>query len=603
MLDSQKPDRRTLMDVLWEIQRKRRFIGAEDVAKVAHSFDISRAELEGVISFYHFYSFENTGKFTIYLDNSTIAEQKGGLEIRRAFEKVLGIPVGRVTPDGMFGLFETPCIGLSDQQPACLINFRPFIHLTRDRVKEIIADLRGGKRPSEICDRPELNIRYTPPPERTIFFKPYERFSTLSYLRDHSPVEVIDAVRESRLGGRGGAFFSTAAKWNICRETPSDAKYIIANADEGEPGTFKDRVLMQKHADLMIEGMIFAAYAVGATEGAIYLRAEYMYLKDELDALLDEYRRNGFLGKNIPAQTPFDFDIDVHLGAGAYVCGEETALIHSMEGKRGEPGTKEYFPVQRGFKDKPTVVNNVETLCTVTRIFEFGVERWLSLGTAKTPGTKVLSVSGDCDRPGIYEIEWGIGYDEFLRLVGAQNPRMVQLSGPSGVCVRVSTAPRSQNGATDATADVYLMDGREGAQISGEDLACGGSFMIFNDKRDILPILKSYSDFFVAESCGICIPCRTGNFLLNKKLKKLIDGHGEKHDLAEIDEWSTIIKTTSRCGLGQLSNNSLLAAIAKFPEVFDAALAADTDFNPAFNVETASADFDRIVREANANYE
>jgi [NiFe] hydrogenase diaphorase moiety large subunit len=603
MLQSKIPDRSHLMSVLWDIQRKKRCIEPEDITKISQVFDISKTELEGVISFYHFYHFKDVGKYTIYLNNSIVSEYSGRDEIRQAFEDAIGVSLGKVTPDKMFGLFDTPCIGLSDQEPACLINFKPFTHLNRQKVFDIIAQIKSGKNPSEICDIPKSKIQYTPALDRTVFFKPYTNFSALQKLELLHPDEVIEVIKQSKLAGRGGAFFPTGLKWQFCRQYESDIKYIVCNADEGEPGTFKDRVLLQEHPELVIEGMIFAAYAVGASQGTIYLRAEYMYLKDDLEKLLENYRSQGYLGKNIPAKTPFDFDIYIHLGAGAYVCGEETALLNSMEGKRGEPGTKEYFPVQKGYKGKPTVVNNVETLATVPRIFEMGVESWLKLGTTKTPGTKLLSVSGDCPNKGIYEIEWGMKFSDFLKLTGVEKPKIVQFSGPSGDCLSISPNESKTLRSSPRKSRDFLADNEYDRVISGEDITCGGSVMIFNETRDVLHIIKSFSDFFVAESCGICVPCRTGNFLLNKKLQKIINGHGEKKDLEDIKSWSNIIRTSSRCGLGQMSNNSLLQAIAKFPDVFDKALDENSDYNPAFNMETATAEYDRIIKEINANYE
>lgn len=593
MLDTQTPDRSQLMKVLWDIQKKKRCFESEDISKIAQTFDMSKIELEGVVRFYHFFHYTDVGKFTIYLNNSIVSKFCGQNKIKEAFEEAVGAPFEKITSDKMFKMFETACIGLSDQEPSCLINFRPFTNLTREKVFDIIEQIRAGKRASEICDTPKSKIQYTPPPKRTVFFKPYQRFSALSFLQQYDSEQIAEIVKESKLSGYGGALFPTGKKWQICRQNPSDIKYVICNADEGEPGTFKDRVLIQERPELMIEGMIFAAYAVGASQGAIYLRGEYAYLEQELNELLEEYRKNGFLGKNIPAKVPFDFDIYVHLGAGAYVCGEETALIASMEGKRGEPGTKEYFPVQKGFKGKPTVVNNVETLCAVPRIFEIGVENWLQLGTEKTPGTKILSVSGDCANQGIYEIEWGMKLSDLLKLIGAENPRYLQLSGPSGDCYAIS-----QNETKE-----FLVDNELNRTLCGEDIKCGGSVMIFNESRDILQIIKSFSDFFVDESCGICVPCRTGNFLLNKKLQKLINGHGEKKDLNDIIAWSQIIKTTSRCGLGQMSNNTLLQAIEKFPDVFDKALAENADVNRAFKLEEATAEYDRIIAEINTGYE
>jgi len=603
MLQSKIPDRSHLMSVLWDIQRKKRCIEPEDITKISQVFDISKTELEGVISFYHFYHFKDVGKYTIYLNNSIVSEYSGRDEIRQAFEDAIGVGMGKVTADKMFGLFDTPCIGLSDQEPACLINFKPFTHLNRQKVFDIINQIKSGKNPSEICDIPKSKIQYTPSAERTVFFKPYSLFTALKKLEEYQPDQIIDIVKQSKLAGRGGAFFPTGLKWQFCRQYESDIKYIVCNADEGEPGTFKDRVLLQEHPELVIEGMIFAAYSVGASQGTIYLRAEYMYLKDDLEKLLDNYRSQGYLGKNIPAKSPFDFDIYIHLGAGAYVCGEETALLNSMEGKRGEPGTKEYFPVQKGYKGKPTVVNNVETLATVPRIFEMGVESWLKLGTTKTPGTKILSVSGDCPNKGIYEIEWGMKFSDFLKLTGVEKPKIVQFSGPSGDCLSISPNESKTLRSSPRKSRDFLADNEYDRVISGEDITCGGSVMIFNETRDILHIIKSFSDFFVAESCGICVPCRTGNFLLNKKLQKIINGHGEKYDLEDIKSWSNIIRTSSRCGLGQMSNNSLLQAIAKFPDVFDKALEENSDYNPAFNMANATAEYDRIIKEINANYE
>lgn len=570
------------MDILWKVQGKKRHIGHDDITKIADEFGMSRMELEGVVTFYHFFHRKDCGKYTIYVNDSIISQFSGGGAIVKAFEDALGIKIGNVTEDKKFGLFKTPCIGLSDQEPSCLINLQPFTNLTPEKVKKIVSQLKKGENTFKICDTPKSILQYKPKLEKTVFFKPYRLFNSLSHLKDNTPEEIIEKIKNSKLAGRGGAFFPTGLKWQFCRQNESDQKYILCNADEGEPGTFKDRALLEGHPELLIEGMIFAAYAVGATKGAIYLRAEYRYLKKKLEQLLDTYRVTGNLGKDIPAKIPFEFDIYIHLGAGSYVCGEETAMIHSMEGKRGEPGTKEYFPVERGFKGKPTIVNNVETLCAVPRILEMGVDQYLSIGTEKTPGTKLLSVSGDCKNKGIYEIEWGMTIRKLLELTGAKDVKMVQFSGPSGD---------------------LLSEEDFDQPISGEGQTCGGSVMIFNNSRDILYVLKNYLTFFVDESCGICVPCRTGNFLLNKKLDKLILGHAEEHDLDDIKEWSKITKTTSRCGLGQMSSNSLNDAIRKFPDVFNKSLSENTNINKAFDLESAVAEYDRIINDLTSDYE
>jgi len=582
MLTNNKVDRSQLMPVLWEIQRKKRHIGHDDITKIAKEFNLSRMEVEGVVTFYHFFHRKDCGKYTIYLNNSIISKHAGMDAIQAAFEKEIGVPLGNLSFDKMFGLYETACIGLSDQEPACLINFKPFINLTPEKVKEIVTRLKNGEKPGDFCDEPKLNIQYAPTKERTVFFKPYTDFLSLSYLRKNKPEELIDLVKKSNLAGRGGAFFPTGLKWQFARQNKADKKYIICNADEGEPGTFKDRVLMQEHPELLIEGMILAAYAVGASEGIIYLRGEYRYLKAKLEKVIVSYKKYNFLGTNIAAKDPFDFDMYVHLGAGAYICGEETALIHSIEGLRGEPSTKVAFPVEKGFKGKPTVVNNVETFCAVPRIIEMGIDKWLSLGTQKTPGTKLLSVSGDCENQGIYEIEWGMNFREFLKIIGAKNPNMIQWSGPSGNALSKVDFDRT---------------------ISGEDLICGGSVMVFDETRDIPTILKHFSDFFVDESCGICVPCRTGNFLLNRKIDKMISGVANRRDMMDIKEWSKIIKTTSRCGLGQMSSNSLNDAIDKFPEVFKKYMSDESACKTSFSLERTTAKYDEIINEVTSDYE
>ncbi len=597
--------RSELMRVLWDVQRKKRCIGHDDITKIAKEFDLSRMEVEGVVTFYHFFHRQDAGKFTIYLNNSIVGKHGGMNQVKETFEKELGIRTGQVTADKVFGLFETACIGLSDQEPACLINFKPFTNLTPQKVKEIVLRLKNGEKPLAFYDTPKTNIRYTPKLDSTVFFKDYQTFSSLDSLKKYDATELIELVKKSKLAGRGGAFFPTGLKWEFCRKNESDIKYVICNADEGEPGTFKDRVLLQEHPELLIEGMLLAAYAIGASQGAIYLRAEYRYLKNKLEDLLDTYRKKGFLGKDIPAKTPFNFDIYIHLGGGAYVCGEETALIHSMEGKRGEPSTKEHFPVEKGFNGKPTVVNNVETLCAVPRILEMGVEKWLQLGTPKTPGTKIFSVSGDCKNAGIYEIEWGMKVRDFLKLVGADDSHYILINGYAGKCLYKHDFDREISGEGILAKDVKIDTNNPleyKQKMLGIGVRSGGAVMIFNSQRDILKIIQNVCKFFVDESCGICVPCRVGNYLLNKKLDKIFSGKAHVSDLDEIREWSGIIQTNSRCGLGIMSSNALIDTMDKYPEVFKNNIKLNGN-KEAFNLNEATAEYDEIINEITADYE
>jgi [NiFe] hydrogenase diaphorase moiety large subunit len=351
--------------------------------------------------------------------------------------------------------------------------------------------------------------------------------------------------------------------------------------------------------------MTMAAYAIGATKGAIYLRAEYFYLKDIIENTIKEYKEKGLLGKGILGIKNFDFDVYVHMGAGAYICGEETALIHSMEGKRGEPSTKEYFPVEKGFLGKPTVVNNVETLCAVSRILEMGLEKYLSIGTEATPGTKLLSVSGDCKKPGVYEIEWGMKLKDFLNLIEAENPYFILFNGFAGECLSSKDFDREISGE-NLLADHIQFEFKDPIQyarkMSAVSLRSGGSFMVFNKNRELIRILKNITEFFVAESCGICVPCRTGNFLLNKKIHKIILRHADKSDLKDIKEWSTIINQSSRCGLGKTSTNCLLTALLKFPEDFNKYLMAESDINQAFDMDKFTKDYTDVINEIETTY-
>jgi len=598
------PNRTRLMSVIWEIQRKKRFVSHDDITKIAKVFNLSRMEVEGVVTFYHFFHRTHAGNYTIYFNDSIVGKHAGMDEIKQVFEKELGIKTGQITDDKMFGLFETACIGLSDMEPACLINFKPFVNLTPEKVRYIIRALKDGAKVSEICDYPKSEIRYTPG-DKTVFFTDFDAYSSLKLINQNQPEDIIELIKQSKLAGRGGAFFPTGLKWQFARQNKADKKYLICNADEGEPGTFKDRVLMQEKPELLIEGMILAAYAIGADEAYIYLRGEYMYLKEDLEKVIQNYRDKGYLGKNMGGKD-FNLDIHIHMGAGAYVCGEETALISSMEGKRGEPSTKEYFPVEKGFLDKPTVVNNVETLCAVPKILNMGVDNWLKIGTEKTPGTKIFSISGDCKYPGIYEIEWGMKVNELLELVGAEDTHYILQNGYAGGCLGELDFERELSGegstANNTQADVNNPVSYK-QKMSNVGIMSGGAFMIFNSSRNILEIIKNVEQFFVNESCGVCVPCRVGNYLLNIKLQKILNGKGTKSDLQELINWSGIIETNSRCGLGKMSSNALMTSIKKFPQVFEKIVNDADSKNEKFDLEKATEEYKNIITEIYSDYE
>jgi [NiFe] hydrogenase diaphorase moiety large subunit len=341
-------DRTELLDYLWRVQNEHGYIRAEDIAAGSRALGISAIELEGVVSFYHFFTRQPAGKFTIYLNRSIVSECKGFERVKEAFERATGARMNGVDPSGQFGLFETACIGLGDLEPAALIDFYPFTNLNSLRVKEIVAHLKQGAAPASICDIVPDHIRSVPSGDKAVLLRDYDHGKAVLPLKNHSPQSIIEEIKKSGLRGMGGAFFPTGLKWELCRKESASPKYIVCNADEGEPGTFKDRVLMNSMPGLLLEGMIVAGYAVGAAEGIVYLRAEYAWMKDKLEHEIDHFRKMSLLGRDIAGIEGFHFDIRVQLGAGAYVCGEETALLNSLEGKRGEPRNKRFFPTQRG---------------------------------------------------------------------------------------------------------------------------------------------------------------------------------------------------------------------------------------------------------------
>ncbi len=354
--------------------------------------------------------------------------------------------------------------------------------------------------------------------------------------------KVVDEVKASKLRGRGGAGFPTGLKWELTAKQESDEKFVICNADEGEPGTFKDRLLLMEQPEKILEGMAIAGFAIGAARGFVYLRGEYIYLRKILeDAIVSMTERN-FLGKNIQ-DSDFSFDVEIFLGAGAYVCGEEFALISSMNGYRGEPRNKPPYPSEVGFRNKPTVVNNVETLCYVPYIVSKGSEWFKEHGTQASTGTKLFSVSGDVKHPGVYELELGITVNQLLTEVGGEGAKSVQVGGASGLNVAEKDFDRP---------------------ICFEGLPPGGSIIVFNHKRDMLHVLKNFMEFFVEESCGQCTPCREGNYRLLEGVKMLEKGECSVRYLKELEALCDVMKDSSKCGLGQTSPNAFLSIVENF---------------------------------------
>ncbi len=374
-----------------------------------------------------------------------------------------------------------------------------------------------------------------------------------SVLERNDPDATIEDIKKSGLRGRGGAGFPTGVKWGLCRQNKADQKYMICNADEGDPGAFMDRSILEGDPHTVIEAMAIGGFCIGATKGLIYIRAEYPLAIHRLQVAIGQAREIGLLGKDILG-SGFDFDIELRYGAGAFVCGEETALIHSMEGLRGEPTFKPPFPAVEGYLKKPSNVNNVETFANIPVIINKGWEWFSSIGTEKSKGTKVFALAGQINNVGLIEVPMGITLREIIYEIGGgikggRKFKAVQTGGPSGGCL------------TEKFLDTPI--DYENLVAAGSMMGSGG-MIVMDETSCMVSVAKFYLDFTVEESCGKCSPCRIGNKRLCEIRDKITKGNGTMEDLDELRNLAHVIKDTALCGLGQTSPNPVLSTIDNF---------------------------------------
>ena len=556
-----------LLQILIQAQQIEGWLPATTLTHIAAALGLPRARVEGVAGFYSFLYTQPVGRYRVLFSDNITDRMLGNAELLDALCRKLWIEPGHLSEDGLVSVTTTSCTGLCDQGPAMLVNGRAIGQLSHRRINEIAELIRQQRAldlwPAEYFQiddnirRRDALLNLDMPPGAALQ-------AAVARGRDGWLAE----MQASNLRGRGGAGFATAVKWASAKAAPGEAKVIVCNADEGEPGTFKDRVLLNSFADLVFEGMSLAAWAVGAAQGFLYLRGEYRYLLPQLEAVLARRRAAGLLGQSILGQAGFDFDIAIHLGAGAYVCGEESALIESLEGKRGTPRIRPPFPVTRGYLQRPTVVNNVETLAKTCLIALGGGEAFAATGTAQSAGTKLLSISGDCAFPGIYEYPFGVPISRILEDCGASDTQAVQVGGAAGICLAGYEFHR---------------------RIAYEDVPTAGAFMIFDGTRDLFEVARAFVHFFAHESCGFCTPCRVGTALLKGFMDKLADGHGAQADLADIDWLDRLLKNASHCGLGSAAPNPVIDTLQKFRPAYERRLVS-LDFEPAFDLDAALAE-------------
>lgn len=567
LLGTASSDPFLLLQHLHSIQARYSYIPDTAIEFLASELNLTPAHIRGVISFYSFLHDTPRGDYDVLFSDSITDHMLGSRNVLRSFCERLGVELGTPRADGRVTVDVTSCTGMCDQGPAILVNGQAVTRVDERRIQDIAALIESrtplDNWPADFFEVEDKILRTD-----LLLSKPPFQGEALRVLISNGGDWLFKEIESSGLRGRGGAGFNTAMKWRFCRDADEgrgNHRVVVCNADEGEPGTFKDRVLLNSYANDVFEGMTICAGIIGASHGYLYLRGEYLHLRDALETALENRRNAGLLGTRILGKEGFDFDIEIHMGAGAYICGEESSLLESLEGKRGIPRNRPPFPVTHGYRGRPTVVNNVETFMAAARIAVEGAEWFRNRGTDSSTGTKLLSISGDCEHPGIYEFPFGTSIQQVLDECGAENTQAVQVAGAAGF-----TIPKEE------------FDRR----IAFEDVGTGGSFMVFSGERDLLDMVQNFAHFFVHESCGFCTPCRVGGSLMKDLVDKVHAGHASRYDTDEMRRLGALMKSTSQCGLGTTAPNAVIDTLNKFPQVYESRL-AQTEYEPAFDLDAA----------------
>jgi [NiFe] hydrogenase diaphorase moiety large subunit len=552
-----------LLQILRQIQFRYHYIPQAAIEQLSTLLNIPRTQIISVAEFYSFLHLEPRGQYEFLISDSITDHMLGKKNLIGYLAKKLDVGVGEVREDGVVSLDNTSCTGMCDQGPAGLVNGYALTRLDHSAIDKI-AELVNQQKPLNEWPAELFQVDDNIYKSGLLLNQQIEQGAALRSAFKRGINETLTEIDKSGLRGRGGAGFKTAMKWRFCSEEQQAEHYVVCNADEGEPGTFKDRVLLNSYADQVFEGMTVCAAIIGARQGLVYLRGEYLHLHDKLQRILEQRRQNGLLGNNI-LNTGLDFDIEIHLGAGAYICGEESALIESLEGKPGIPRNRPPYPVTHGYLGKPTVVNNVETFLAAAAIAVNGGDWFANIGTEKSKGTKILSISGDCARPGIYEYTFGVTVQTILDDCGAADVLGVQVGGPSGT---------------------FISNQELGRRLAFEDLATGGSIIIINSTRNILAVAQNFTHFFAHESCGFCTPCRVGTSLLKNQIDKIVEGHGASGDIVALEELCRLVKNYSHCGLGQTAANPIITTMERYLDLYEKQL-KDISFEPGFDLDGA----------------
>ena len=546
--------REMLLPALLETQKIHDYIPSASAEAIGLALKVPLADIYGVIEFYSMLSSRARAKTTIRICTTPSCASQGSGELVAQTCQHLGVDIGEATRDGRYIVEEVECLGLCDQAPGVLVGRNMVGNATLEKIFQ-----PEGHPRSQIYGDPLYLMARSGKidPLSTKEFQEKEGFDGLRTALSHTPEEVIQIVTDSGLTGRGGAGFPTGLKWQGCAEVEREPKYLVCNEDESEPGTFKDRAIIEGDPFTIIEGMIIAAYAVGIQKGYLYIRGEYSCSHETLRDALKIAETEGFLGENILG-SGFDFEIELRSGAGAYICGEETALFESIEGKRGFPRVKPPFPTTHGLFNQPTVINNVETLANVALILRIGAEKYRTLGAAGSPGPRLFSLSGDVEIPGIYEISEPISLKDLIYrraggVRGGKELKAVLLGGAAGKFV-------DPDGL-----DVILTN--QGTREAGLSLG-SGAVVVFDEDVDLKFVLHGLGHFFAHESCGKCYPCQLGTQRQAEILDRMMRGQPLLGDIQRLEDIAATMTDASLCGLGQTAGSAVLSAIKICAEYF-----------------------------------
>ncbi|MEW6083153.1 MAG: NAD(P)H-dependent oxidoreductase subunit E [Chloroflexota bacterium] len=531
-----------LLPALHAAQRIYGWVSEPVAVEIARSLRVPLADVHGVIEFYSLFYNEPTSRHVIRVCTDVACALKGGDKILDHLCSQHGLKPRQTKGDLSLTIEPSPCLGLCEHAPVALVDDQAETNINLEKDSYEL-----GRPPSNVYG--SIRMLTANCGNGTTSLSKYGEYSAFKKALTMKPEDVVAEVKASGLVGRGGAAFPTGIKWEGAAKATADQKYVICNADESEPGTFKDRILLIDDPHRTIEGMCIAAYAIGATKGYIYIRGEYPYIVPVLENALTEARSAGYLNEK--------FDIEIRVGAGAYICGEETALFESIEGKRGFPRIKPPFPTTQGVFGKPTVINNVETLCSVPLILSLGSGEYRKIGTEKSPGPKLFCVSGDVSKPGVYEIPFGVTLRDLLNMAG-------------GVADGKKLQSVLFGGAAGAFATAEHLD----VKMTFEDLRAAGLplgsgvVMVFDETRDMRHVLKSLGHFFAHESCGKCYPCQMGTQRQMEILDRVAAGKTLDGDFVRLQDVGWTMTDASLCGLGQTAASAVLSAMKLWPEIF-----------------------------------